>query len=164
MKWIFLAVLATPAFAQDVPFSPEATETCLASAETSYDNFACIPASATACYDAGGGSNAEYGGCMSAGADYWDARLNDVYRRLLSQHEEVDAEMAELESSAAPMAPALREMQRNWIPYRDAACAHEAVTWGGGSGASPAFAECMMNLTGEQTLRLEAYLNEGEDG
>ena len=46
-------------------------------------------------------------------------------------------------------------MQRAWIEYRDATCAYEAAQWGGGTGAGPAFAGCLMRLTAEQALYLE---------
>jgi len=53
-------------------------------------------------------------------------------------------------------------MQRAWIPYRDARCTHEASLWQGGTGASPAYLNCILHETGEQALYLGAlYSGEG---
>ena len=67
---------------------------------------------------------------------------------------EVEAVGAHVPSKAA----ALRDMQRAWIGWRDAACAYERAQWGGGSGSGPATLECRMQLTGQQALALEARM------
>jgi uncharacterized protein YecT (DUF1311 family) len=59
---------------------------------------------------------------------------------------------------APPSEPALREMQRAWIPFRDARCGFEMSLWGGGTGGGPAYAECLMIVTAEQALYLETAL------
>lgn len=69
------------------------------------------------------------------------------------------AALAESNAALSPTIPdavdLLRQMQRDWIAYRDAACAWDYVQWGGGSGAGPAEAECLMRLTASQVLFLE---------
>ena len=69
-----------------------------------------------------------------------------------------EAELKQWGSAAPSPAAALREMQRAWIAYRDAACDYEESQWGGGTGAGPAAIGCMMTLTGRQALALEERL------
>ena len=98
------------------------------------------------------------GGCLSREADFWDARLNQVYDGLMRAEQAFDAENAAAGLAVAKAADALQGMQRAWIAFRDAACAYEASQWGGGTGAGPATAECLMRTTAEQSLRLETRL------
>lgn len=158
---ICMFFLACPAMAQDLPFSPAATEDCLAQAADRGAREACIGRSAEACYSREGVySNYVIGVCFGAEADYWDVRLNTVYAALIRAETDMLKEMQAAEATVPDTVTALREMQRAWIPYRDAACWYEYTTWGGGSGGGPANAECLMHLTGRQALELEARLEE----
>lgn len=158
---VMLAVLlaADGAGASDLVFSPTQTETCL-SASPESEMALCIGASAEACMEAtpGGGSTVGMAGCIEAEWQYWDGRLNAVYKRAMAAAKQTDAEMAGLGSAAPKQAPALRDMQRAWIAFRDARCGYEQSLWGGGTGGGPAALGCMMSLTGEQTLFLENRL------
>jgi uncharacterized protein YecT (DUF1311 family) len=158
MRTVGAAMLASalPAAAQDLPFSAEPTETCLASAPSPEG---CIGLAADACIDTPDGSTTvgmSY--CLGRELEYWDGRLNAAYAELLRLEEAQDAEMKEIGASAPPTAEALRAMQRAWIGWRDAACAYERSQWGGGTGGGPATAGCLMRLTGEQALALEDRL------
>ena len=150
-------IIAWPVAAQDLAFTPDATEACLATGggET------CIGLSAQACIDTPDGyTTVGMGYCYAQELDFWDARLNAVYRELRASERAIDDEMTELGIRALPRAPALRDMQRAWIEYRDAACAYEYSQWGGGTGGGPANAACLMHLTAEQALALEARLKD----
>jgi uncharacterized protein YecT (DUF1311 family) len=156
---LLLGLAAGAAAAQTAPVSQEATEACLAAASDLLGQEACIGKAAEGCIEGpNGSSNAGIGFCYGAERDIWDARLNGAYETLLKLEESNAAELAELQSAAPSPAAALRDMQRAWIAYRDAACEYEATTWGGGSGAGPAAAQCMMQLTAQQALALEARL------
>lgn len=158
---IWLVFLALPATAEDLPFSPVATEACLDGATERGAREACIGGSAEACYSREGVySNYAIGVCFGAEADYWDVRLNTVYAALIKAETAMLEEMRGIGATVPDTVTALREMQRAWIPYRDAACWYEYTTWGGGTGAGPANAECLMHLTGRQALDLEARLKE----
>ena len=92
-------------------------------------------------------------------AQYWDGAARTGPMALSwSSRTAADAELKELGSAAPSPAAALREMQRAWTAYRDAACAYEASTWGGGHRGGPAANQCMMLLTGRQALALEDRL------
>ena len=87
-------------------------------------------------------------------------RLNTAYLALIRAETEMLDDLRKIGATAPDTVTALREMQRAWIPYRDAACWYEYSTWGGGSGGGPANAECLMHLTGRQALEMEARLAE----
>lgn len=158
---ICLAFLASPLAAQDLPFSPEATEACLAEAQDRGAREACIGKSAEACYSREGVySNYAIGVCFGAEADYWDVRLNTAYTALIKAETAMLEEMRKIGATVPDTVTALREMQRAWIPFRDAACWYEYTTWGGGSGGGPANAACLMQETGRQALALETRLGE----
>lgn len=154
-----LALSALPATAQpELPFSPAETEACLLRAEGPLREV-CVGLSAAACINTPDGyTTVGMSVCLGREAEYWDARLNAAYQALLELDGKVDAEMAELGSAAAPMAPALREMQRGWIAFRDASCFYEYTQWGGGTGGGPASNDCVMRATARQALALEDRL------
>jgi uncharacterized protein YecT (DUF1311 family) len=153
--------LAAPAAAQEeLPFSPAETETCLAAAQGALREV-CIGLSAAACINSPNGySTVGMSSCLGKEAEYWDGRLNAAYQALLDVDGKVDAEMAELGSAAEPMAPALTEMQRAWIAFREASCFYEYTQWGGGTGSGPASNDCVMRITARQTLALEDRLTQ----
>ena len=66
-----------------LPFSPDATEACLAGGERSWPaREACVGSSAEACIDTPDGSTTVgMGFCLGAERRYWDARLNAPTRR-----------------------------------------------------------------------------------
>jgi uncharacterized protein YecT (DUF1311 family) len=54
----------------------------------------------------------------------------------------------------------LKDAQRKWIVYRDAACKAEYALWGGGSGGPAAHTICLTKLTKERLGDLkEVYLD-----
>ncbi|WP_265499443.1 lysozyme inhibitor LprI family protein [Paracoccus beibuensis] len=142
---LVLALSAAPAFAQG-GFDPAPVSDCLA-AEGGRD---CIGLAARACME-GEGSQTTLGmnQCYADERDLWDGRLNDAFGSAMQTLPPVRAE-------------ALREMQRAWIGYRDAACAYDAARYDGGSLAGTVRLQCQMQLTAEQALRLQASL--AEDG
>ena len=161
IRLLALLSLAAPAAAQGVAFDPRVAETCLAATDRSPD---CSGKAADACMEAtpGGFSTVVMAGCYAAEADYWDGRLNAAYQDLGQAHRATDARASGRTPAAPPLAPALRDMQRAWIAYRDAACAYERARWGLGTGREPAGTACAMHLTARQALSLEAHLGEIE--
>ncbi|MEX0283535.1 MAG: lysozyme inhibitor LprI family protein [Paracoccaceae bacterium] len=153
-----LALGASTVVAQDLVYSDAATESCVYAQETLAGQRTCIGRSANACMAANdlGSTTVGMGGCLSFELDYWDERLNASYKILLRKAKAVDAEMAELGSSAESLAESLLAAQRAWIPWRDSTCDFERAQWGGGTGGGPATYACLMRLTGEQALYLES--------
>lgn len=154
--------LAGGAAAQETPFTPQATEACLAAATEEAGKAVCLGLSANACMAAqpGGPSTAGDGACYAAETVYWDQRLNADYAELLKLEEARAAEDAAAPVPQASPLEALRAMERAWIAYRDAACAYELATWAGGTGGGPAQELCLLTLTGRQALDLELRISE----
>lgn len=151
-----LAMLAAPpAAAQDLVFSPRATESCLGSGA---DFRSCIGLSAAACIEDTGYATVVMSGCFSREYEWWDDRLNTSYGFAMRFARQFDADNGGFGPSQAD---ALREMQRAWIKFRDATCGYERSHWGGGTGAGPAGAECMMRETAEQTWYIESMVTPG---
>lgn len=155
-----LLALAVPASAQEIPFSLEATEACLEEA-VGVERYECIGASAGGCMETvAGGSTVGMGYCLGRELGFWDERLNAAYADLRRIERSVQEEIAATGTRVPDSAVALREMQRAWMGYRDAACIYEYSTWGGGTGGGPANAACLMDLTARQSLMLEDRLEE----
>lgn len=159
LRLIFsLCLLALPVAAQDLRFDISATETCLVQNGLQEGAFIddlrpCIGAAAGICMQQSGGSSTyAMGFCLDQELEYWDAILNDRYqilrRNLRAADTDQPPQLAIQESS-------LRDMQRAWIAFRDNRCSFEASLFQGGTGASPAYLSCSMQLIGEQAL----YLN-----
>ncbi len=157
--WLLCAAacLAVPSevLSQDLAFSPDATLTCLEAGGGSE----CVGLSASTCIDTPDGyTTVGMGFCYDAERRLWDARLNEIYGRLLTLERKGEAELKDLGSSAPETVEPLRQMQRAWISFRDAACDYERVQWGGGTGGGPATVQCLMQETAAQTLRLARRL------
>jgi len=155
-----VAVLAAPAAAQGIAFSPAPTEACLAAAPS--DPASCIGHAADACMleTEGGETTVGMGACLSAELDWWAARLATAEGSVAAAAATTDAEMAGLGATVPMQAPAFVAMRAAWAAWRDAACDWERVQWGGGTGQGPATAACLMRVTGEQALALEGWLAE----
>ncbi|HET9069897.1 MAG TPA: lysozyme inhibitor LprI family protein [Amaricoccus sp.] len=154
-----LLLLATPAIAQEISFSPEATEACVAAAEDALGRMGCVGRSADACIEGPGGeSNAGIGACLVAERDFWEGHRERALGALVEIETRNSEELASLGSAAPSSIEALRAMDGAWIAWRDAACAYEVSQWGGGSGGGPAEAQCLMRMTGRQALALEDRL------
>lgn len=140
-----------PVSAQQLNFDAEIVAQCAA---RDGDSRGCIGRAATACMkdSVGGDSTVGMGGCLDRELQVWDGMLNTEYQRVVAVMERRDAEGAEY--NVPPMQPALRDMQRAWVVYRDATCDFERSQWGGGTGGGPATIGCLMRLTAEQALYL----------
>ncbi|MGH1368806.1 MAG: lysozyme inhibitor LprI family protein [Maritimibacter sp.] len=151
--------LAPSASAQGLLFDFTLTTRCVEAASSWETQMACIGTSAGACMDANQGGYSTYGQAECFGAEHeaWDAWLNRLYPQLTEVSQASDADRL---PGAPSQVEALREMQRAWITYRDRSCAFEAAVFGGGTGAGPAYAGCLMVETGEQVLRLNGFVGQ----
>ena len=158
---VILGLGCSAVAAQDVPFSEGPIEVCVAKAGSFSEKEACIGAGAAACIDTPDGyTTVGMSFCYGQEASYWDTRLNAAFAELMAFQRGLKAEIEGLGGFAPDAPSALRDMQRAWIGYRDATCAYEYSTWGGGSGGRPAHAACLMQETARQALVLERRLME----
>ncbi|WP_299839746.1 lysozyme inhibitor LprI family protein [uncultured Paracoccus sp.] len=88
--------------------------------------------------------------CIDAEAQWWEAELNTRYARLRKIERARGAERAE----------ALKQMERDWISFRDARCAYDRLTNGRGTGGAVAEPLCRMQETARQFVLLGAYLRD----
>ncbi|WP_316013807.1 lysozyme inhibitor LprI family protein [Roseobacter sp. HKCCA0434] len=142
--------------AQDLTYPDGFVADCLTDAGTDRDaQRSCIGEASSRCMrdTPGGHSTVAMGGCTDRELSEWDQLLNSEYSRLVDAAERRDAGRND---GATPLEDALRAMQREWIAFRDARCAFEAVQWDGGTGQGPAALACLMDETAEQALDLKA--------
>lgn len=148
--------LGLPAYAQGVPYDSTVYTACLdETAAAKGDLRDCIGRASAACMQAPEGQTTiGMVMCLQSETKDWDMLLNAQYSKAMQRAEDADADLAELQSAAPPAAPVLKQAQRNWIAFRDASCTYESIRFQGGSAGGPASASCMLQLTGEQALRL----------
>ncbi len=163
--WIYvlgILLISGAANAQELVFSMQATDACIADRGHEGAAEQCIGESANLCMERtdGGQSTAGMVACMGAELEAWDKRLNTAYAELMAREKAEDKEMADLGSAAPKQSPALLDMQRKWIAYRDARCDYIGAQWGGGSGTGPAVQGCHMVMTGKQALFLQQMLTD----
>ena len=95
--------------------------------------------------------------CGQAAFAEADAALNETYGLALTQArvltERLALEGAPLETPAEEM---LRDAQRAWVAFRDAACAAEA-TLGGTEAAELVALDCLTRLTARRAADLELF-------
>lgn len=154
---ILLTFWGPPVFAQDGPvYDPKVLSDCIAQAPLIVDEAACVGLGADACIETeAGSSTVGLGYCYQAELADWDARLNETYQLLLTQQAALHAELQDYRPGFPDPLAQMRQMQRAWIAYRDAACDWEALQWSGGTGTGPAVAECLMRLTADQAIFLK---------
>ncbi|WP_230383057.1 lysozyme inhibitor LprI family protein [Paracoccus shanxieyensis] len=162
MRILPAALLATlpfaaPALAQQdvVTYDADAVTACLSAATDDGQRWACIGQASDGCMAApGGASTVGMTQCLGHERADWDRLLNDNYAKLVAQTKDSDA------GNAQPVLPALQAMQRDWIAFRDASCTFAALQFQGGTAAGPAGESCLLQLTGEQALRLGSSLGD----
>ncbi|MBW4707891.1 DUF1311 domain-containing protein [Roseobacter sp. YSTF-M11] len=158
MRFLLVLTLALPmsVSAQDVHFSGDATLACLTRTEDHAARLMCAGLSAGNCINAPGGqTTVGMVDCFDREWRLWDLMLNQNYQARMAEAKVRDKEAVGYGQSVAKEAETLRNMQRSWISYRDAACTYERSLWGGGTGGGPATVACMMELTAAQAIRLE---------
>ncbi|WP_439526053.1 lysozyme inhibitor LprI family protein [Roseovarius mucosus] len=161
----FALLLASSGAAQAEPvFLPDATLACTREAERLAPNLSghavldCVGRSAQACMTTDGGETTiGMIDCLDAELKLWDGRLNAAYAAKMDAARTSDAEMASIGASVPSLENSLREMQRAWMAFRDAACLYEQAQWMGGTGGGPATMACHMQETARQALRLEGW-------
>lgn len=148
-----LFLLAGPLAAQDQDMVAHATsviEACLIEAALASS---CIGEGAAACIFRDDSSAAvSVGPCLCAENAVWEARLASSMAVLDAEAAEAFAERVGWEGVE------LAQVVATFEAYRETTCDMESVLWGAGPGAGPAWAACRMQVTAEQALRLERWL------
>lgn len=168
IRCLFLALvlMAGPLAAQesDGPkLDPEILEVCLIAAQGPLERDACIGIAANRCQsEKDGATTWGISQCLMQEAELWDVKLNTAYSELMTDAQlmDRDSEASGSESPVDNVAGSLKQMQLEWIEFRDAACAYSYGRWGNGSMRNIAGASCRLQLTAKQALWLQGYLDE----
>lgn len=91
--------------------------------------------------------------CAAQAYEAADAELNAAYEGALFAAGVVD------ESGAQGLAEGLREAQRLWLPFRDAACEAEAAVYAGGSMQPMVRNNCLERVTTARAQDLYAFFD-----
>lgn len=148
--------LGGPVVAQQITYSDQGLQSCLSAAGGNpAEQNMCIGGAFDMCSDISpnSGSTAVFAACADRELQFWDGMLNDQYGRLKAEARTLDDE-ADANLPRDQFSDGLRDMQRAWIGYRDAACLFEAVQWRGGTMTGPAVIACRMEITAKQALTL----------
>lgn len=94
--------------------------------------------------------------CAAAEWEVADQLLNQRYKEAMALLREWDADLPDTLKGGAE---SLREAQRAWITYRDAACAAEGYPMRGGSAEPLLVYGCKARLTEARTKDLEGLLD-----
>ena len=152
-------MLAGPVFAQDeeVQYSAAPTADCLAAADTADAMRACIGLSTAKCVDASDYGSTTIGmmECAKQEIAFWDGKLNTTYQALMTRAEKQDALNEGDPRITEKIAVSLRDMQRAWIPFRDATCTFQYALGMGGTIASTIASHCILDMTADQYIYLK---------
>ncbi len=99
------------------------------------------------CMDESGGTSFNMSECVSAEAEFQDARLNSAYKKVLS-------------GLPGDQKTALRNTQRSWIKYRDEKCELAGRRYDGGTIQPVIVTDCVMQMTAERSKELEGMIEE----
>lgn len=151
-------LVAGPVLAEEtVDYSDKLVEQCLSLAQNPAEERACAGVSANACQEASDYGSTTIGlqECSSLERAFWDRKLNAHYAELTARARAADVEGEDDPRVTAKIAEKLKEMQRRWIPFRDATCAYEASQWQGGTISGPVYADCLLHMTADQAVYLQ---------
>jgi uncharacterized protein YecT (DUF1311 family) len=148
------AMLTSPV-AAEVNYDPMVLEVCMGHFEADQAQATCIGWGTQACLrDLIANTPATVAACTAAEAQDWDNRLNDLYATTIVQQKIYEQVLQSHGHVGAVPEDLLRDMQRKWVVYRDAACGWDQILWNSGQGTETAQVDCMMQLTAQQFLYL----------
>ena len=136
-------------------FDAEALAFCLQGAA---DASTCIGTGAQACWQ-DDPATMTVGLCYAAEFEFWDAARKLLEAELAPQDVRIDDELQDLRGER--LADAARgDVIAAWPVYRDARCDYVTARFGSGSGAGPAWMECLMRVTAEHVIWLQKLARE----
>ena len=161
---VFAFLLATlPAQAGQLQDDADALESCIMTAWPRDVMTLCTGIISDPCQETPVGASTQgMNQCLAREADAWDAVLNRLWPKLMTQAREVDAANETAGLSLNSAAETLRSAQRAWIVYRDADCRHNYASWGLGSFRTIAHSACRLDLTARRVVDFHARLVTGK--
>jgi uncharacterized protein YecT (DUF1311 family) len=104
-------------------------------------------------------SQTELTACAEQDWNAADAELNAAYKDAMAVLKQTDADLPASDRGGADF---LRQAQRDWITFRDNACAAEAWPMHGGSAEPMVIYDCRARLTRERTDGLGIISDSGD--
>lgn len=142
------------ATAQAVRYENDATPACMAAVMGAKARTACVGASSSACRAAiREPSITDVAACMSAEADWWNARLQTELAAMREKAAALDAAFGE---GSTQMVDDLEAMQAAWSDWLEKRCFFEASLRRGTPYRMTAAADCRLDLVAAQALLLES--------
>ncbi|WP_417806944.1 lysozyme inhibitor LprI family protein [Thioclava sp.] len=144
MITVLLALLGSPAFAQEPTVDPAMVRACFAGANDTHPD--CIGDAANDCQSQpGGDTTLGISACLQGEAQVWDDILNAQYK---------GARADLLKQGGTPLADQLLDAQRAWISFRDADCGLIYSVWADGSIRTVMASSCYLHKTAQRALEL----------
>ena len=145
------------AVAQEIPFSADATETCLAGQRDPEGRAACIGRSAAACHQKMTDRTEEdAAACLNAETEWWRGRMQAAYERVETRAALLDVEFATaISQGGARMTDDLAAMQAAWKDWSEKRCFFAAVEHRGKPDRTEVASDCVLHATADQALLLE---------
>lgn len=100
----------------------------------------------------------EMTGCAARAHEAADRDLNIAFQKAMAEARRMDEYLSD---GQIPAATLLRDAQRNWIAFRDAACDAESLMARGGTMQSMLFFICLERQTKRRTEDLQLFANPG---
>lgn len=161
MRRSTLPVLALLLAAGPGVAGPNATATCLDAAGDAAARAACIGETSRACAAAfAEPTPLDRAVCLNGETEWWQARLDPAYDRMMARAEKLDAMIASVMGTAGPPLTAdVAAMQEAWTAWRETRCTFAAALHRGSPERMVFASDCMLELTAEQVLLLEDSAN-----
>lgn len=102
------------------------------------------------------GTTVEMLGCIEPEIQFWDQKLNSAYGDLINVYEEQDSDFEDVRA----LAPRLRNVQLQWIDWRDAKCGFAYDQYRGGTIGRLTNANCRLEETAKRALEIQDLLVE----
>lgn len=102
------------------------------------------------------GSTVDMLGCIEPEIQFWDQKLNSVYGDLINVYEDQDSDFDEVRA----LAPRLRNVQLEWVEWRDAKCGFAYDQYRGGTIGRLTGANCQLEETAKRALEIQDLLAE----
>ncbi|PTW49847.1 lysozyme inhibitor LprI family protein [Rhodovulum kholense] len=150
---------ATPALAQQYDFKPDATLACMDKQKMPGADIACVGESARACFQKmKSPAVSDIAACQQAEGEYWKARMDSAFEKLLGLAETADKDFAKTQNEPlhATMVNDLKNEQEQWDTWQKTRCWVEAMMRRGTPYRMTAAANCTMKQIAARAMFMES--------
>ncbi|MEP3345514.1 MAG: lysozyme inhibitor LprI family protein [Litoreibacter sp.] len=152
---LFAALAGAPVLAEDVMLSSlgQTMESCIEN--SSGDLEQCIGEGAKTCREGlPHKSNAAMTDCIIDEFTFWERQLAIGQASQIVRAEKFEVDRAVIGAPSVDLIDMTRDALNAWRRHRDTSCDVELAYWVGGSGGESVVAQCKLETTAEQAIRL----------